>query len=523
MPLWLLFLVFCQSQIIRLEEYNVTVKPDERLVVMSLALDAAGYDGARSKASDYLGSRALQADVALVSQMRVYYSLQARKGNKLSSYMGLALSAGLPPDFALSDSTELPDDVAEVRSFLPLLRDFYARCRLAALLEHRSVPVQHHREVVTRLLYETINYLHTKPQLYLPSGSSEEARSRSLKFYINPLLPEGVVFQRNDMIDGASSSSSRRVGDEYFCVMSETISEDAVRYALLRFILDPIVAKKAVEVAMLRDKIAALVERVPTAHEDMRRNVYEVVGESLARAAEVRMTLRQDQDEAMYRLGTYYEQGAVLVFHFYEALAQLERVGIDVGEYLAPSLRQIDFERESRRLEQTAAARRRAELRRAELRNSAKLLLEIDSLISERQYDQARRLLEGLLESDPKNARALFALARIYNNQLTSVELDESADEEDKIAAQQQRLARAVELYRRSIANATEQEKWMVSQSHVYIGQILDFMGLSEAASVEYESAIKLGNIPRGAYPEAVNGKAGAYRLKGGKADDDAE
>src|SRR5207247_9116519 len=104
------------------------------------------------------------------------------------------------------------------------------------------------------------------------------------------LAPPGSVFERNDILNGTDESVTRRLGDDYCIVASEQSLTDYIRHGFLRFVLDPIVGKSSVDIANLREKIVALLASLPQAKEKARRNVYEVVGESLARAAGVRIT-----------------------------------------------------------------------------------------------------------------------------------------------------------------------------------------------------------------------------------------
>ncbi len=532
---------------IDLKEYNVTVAADERVLIMMAALNLAGYDyedGSFGVLRRLMRDELVAStDSDLVVRLRAYYASHRSRHSEgvgqIAPYIGLALAAGPAPSFALSAAAELPPDVVDVKDFLLLLREFYSKSQISALLKRYAPALQSLQEDYSRataeVVYETINYLHTQPLLFLPNtplpadDEDEEGKKRKkiiepvqsgprvrrLRIYVNPLAASGSVLQRNDLLDGSDRETVRRVGDEYFCIASEKSLKDYIRYGLLRFILDPIVGRRAVEIANLREKIVPLLEKLPNVRESARRNVYEVVGESLARAASVRILVRGtalDRDDAVYLLSQYYEQGAVLVFHFHDGLQDLERVGIDVRDYIEPSLKAIDFEKEAHRLDSVAEVRARIEAKRSKLRAAAQSIIEIDSLITERKYAEARLQLETLLKAEPGNARALFGLAQIYNNQPSPVELDAAADDDEKIAAQEERLVQAVKLYREAISSAGAEERWLVSQCYVFIGRILDFAGLREAAIAEYEKAIALGEIPKGAYKEALEGKSKPYQ-----------
>ena len=59
--------------------------------------------------------------------------------------------------------------------------------------------------------------------------------------------------------------------------------------------------------------------------------------------------------------------------------------------------------------------------------------------------------------------------------------------------------------------NATSRELWLASWCHVYAARILDFLGLREEAVAEYQAAIKIGDVPEGAFREAQAGVAAPY------------
>ena len=560
-------------------DYNVLILSDERILVMMAALTLAGYkyEGA-GKLADL--QTTLRQDLKatspdLIKKLQNFYGAHRIEGREdaaqISPYIGLALSLSTVP--ALSNPSvkaNLPLDVQEVLGFSDLLREFYSRSQIRSFLPKYKALLDGLRNecenIASSVLYETLIYLRTKPILELqptPVFSKELdtyvmpspvevkkdkkdkkdkenkevaeekgkeriqylPRVRRLQIFPNPFASAGTVLSRNDVLNGADSES-RRLGDDYFIIVSEQSVREHIRHAFLRFVLDPVVGKKSVEIAELKEKIDPLITVLPNAKERARRNVFEVVGESLARAVGVRLTARAagnnlNSDEAISQLSQYYEQGFVLVFHFYEGLAGLERSGVDISDFFPVLLTNIDFVHETKRLDEAKEARARVQERRATAKAAAKAaakpIIDIDSLIKERKFDEAKTQLEAILREQPKNARALFGIAQIINNQPSKVELDDNNSDDDKIAAQEERFAHAVRLYRDAIAAANSEEKWMVSQSHVLIARIYDFIEERDAAVKEYDKAIQLGDIPQGAYKEAVEGKNKPYVPIGNK------
>jgi len=547
---------------INTRDYNVLILSDERILVMMAALTLAGYnyDGTGKLAEFQKNLREDLKDTpqAMVKKLREFYSAHQIPGREdavqISPYIGLALSLSAVP--ALSNpqvKVNLPFDVQEILGFGNLVREFYSRSQVRNFLPKYKAILDSLRNdyenTANDVLYETLVYLRTKPVLFLPptpvlareydtyvmpnpvvikkdkkedkkedkkdSKEGDEPkekiiylpRVRRLQIFPNPLAPPGAIFSRNDILNGADQES-RRLGDDYFIVASEQSIKEHIRHAFLRFVLDPVVGKRSVEIANLKEQIDPLVLAQPNAKERAKRNVFEVVGESLARAVGVRLTARAagknfSADTAAYLLSQYYEQGFVLTFHFYETLSDLERAGLDISDFFPAMLKSIDFARETKRLEDTRLARSRVEQRQAEV----KTIIDLDTLIKERKFTEAQAQISAILREQPKNARALFGMAQIVNSQPSNIETDDISSDEDKIAAQEERLSRAVKIYREAIAAAGNDEKWLVSQCHLLIGRIYDFVEEREAALKEYDKAIELGDVPKGAYKEALTAK----------------
>lgn len=552
-------------------DYNVLIISDERLLATMAALTLAGYkyegSGKLAELQANLREDLKGTSPDLVKKLQNFYAIHRLEGREeaaqISPYVGLALSLSATPSLNNpSVKANLPLDVQDVLGFSDLLREFYSRSQVRTLLPKYKAILDSlkndYENIASLVLYETLIYLRTKPILELPPTPifSKEydtyvmsapvtvkkdkkdkpdkkdikedtegkdkvqyiPRVRRLQIFPNPFAPAGTVLSRNDILNGADNES-RRLGDDYFIVMSEQSTSEQIRHVFLRFVLDPIVGKKSVEIAELKEKIDPLVMALPNAKERAKRNVFEVVGESMARAVGIRLTARAagknlNSDEAISQLSQYYEQGFVLVFHFYEGLAGLERSGVDVSDFFPALLTNIDFVREAKRLEETKEARARFQTQLQEKRAAVKAvveavkpIIEIDTLIKQRKFDEAKAQLEVILREQPKNARALFGMAQIINNQPSKIELDDINSDDDKIAAQEERLSHSVKLYKEAILAASPEEKWMVSQCHVLIGKIYDFVEEREAAIKEYDKAVQLGDIPQGAYKEALESR----------------
>lgn len=493
-----------------------------------------------------------------------YYKVHRRASvdgpPRIGGYVGLSLALSVPP--ALSLQTRrlgLPDDVVGAADFAPLVREFYAQSDApklfrSAIQQYKS-EVEAARQQVGAVIFQTLNYLHTIPIVTLVGRGGPEnkdsgrdqrqrltigTRTRRLFVLLNPLDAADAAYVRNDILNGADTETDRLPGDDYFVVLGSSSNVDPVRLAFLRFVLEPLGERFAVAIREHAKAIGQLAEKIVGADAAQKETAFSIVNESLVRAVEARMKRLRAQsaleeklaaekltgeklvaekraaekladDEAMYDLSTHYEQGAVLAFHFYEKLIPWEQVGADIAAYYEDMVGSIHVEREAARATAYREVRARVETRRAErqklVTNAPPIvepLRQADVLIQERQFEPAQTLLRDIVKQHPNNARALYGLAQAVSQIASQIDPAKSADPDAAWEQLMTQLEQAVQLYRQAIAAASAQEeKWLISQAHVAIGKILDFAGQREAAVVEYQKAIEVGDVPGGAYAQA--------------------
>jgi len=227
-------------------------------------------------------------------------------------------------------------------------------------------------------------------------------------------------------------------------------------------------------------------------------------------------------DEATARLAENYEDGSVMVFFFADRLRELQASGFDIGSLFGEMLTGFDSAREAKRLatateaRDSALAARKAHPRYsvwlidpdAETREAAettrgsaliKSLKEVETLLQTRHYDEAEARVKELLQQYPGDARLFFTMA-----QTSSLWARDTIDDN----LQAQRLNSALSNYRLAIAAANpETDKVLLSRAHEAMGRILAFLDHNEEAMKEFEAAIKVGDVPGGAYRDALEGK----------------
>jgi hypothetical protein len=195
-----------------------------------------------------------------------------------------------------------------------------------------------------------------------------------------------------------------------------------------------------------------------------------------------------------------------------------EAVGVNVRDYFASMLKNIDFAREAGRLKEYEQRLARYKQFRTEavlapappptISNADEKLVarivEADQMIKNRKYDDAKAVLEAALKEKPNNARVLFGLAEVTSKQASTL------DDSDRV---EEALYAAVEYYKQAAQNASpDTEKWLMQRSYVAAAKILDFIAEGNAGDAEklkaqaaaaYDLAIKLGKVEGGAYEEA--------------------
>ena len=71
-----------------------------------------------------------------------------------------------------------------------------------------------------------------------------------------------------------------------------------------------------------------------------------------------------------------------------------------------------------------------------------------------------------------------------------------------------QRLNRALANYHLAVAAASpENDRGLLSRAHEAMGRILAFLEHNDEAIKEFEAAIRIGEVPGGAYQDAIEGK----------------
>lgn len=544
-----------------LADVNTLIGVDKRVIVMMAALNVAGYDYEPGSRQLSAWRQQLRADLPnvnpeLVARLRAHFQTH-RKGRTdaaaVAPYLSLALTLTEPPAFLVDVPAErLPDDVREITDFAVLLDEFYRATNFSKLLPKYVAAylkaAETYPQAAGQALGAVLVYLHTEPVLELPplfiprrtapppkakkDKKTEAEKQEGKAVEDDPLKVPNRVRQfviMPDLLNAAGAANLRIVRDTYFLLLGPSTepSVEAIRRAFLGFVIDPLTERRVKEVAAIRGDLRKLMEsRGAKLDQDYaQRSAYYLITDSLVRATDARMDvlglaarLPSSEDEALYDLSLGYERGAVLVYHFYDQMKAFEAVGVNIRDYFAELLKNIDFAREEKRLDEYAQRLTRVKQLRMEatlapappptISNADDKLvariIEADQMMKARKYPEAKTLLEAALKEGPNNARVLFGLADVTSKQASTM------NEGDPI---EETLYAAVEYYKRAAQQASpETEKWLMQRSYVAAARILDFIAevnpamadkVAADATAAYELALKLGKVAGGAYDEA--------------------
>jgi hypothetical protein len=552
-----------------ISEYGVDFVADQRLIVVMAALEAAGYDPVPAGRAPSSFRTKLRKDLAnldpdLRTRLKTFYERNrlpapATAAEQAARYISLALALGPAPTFeAPARSEDLPAGLLEVLDFAPLVHEFYRR---SGIDEHMVEYVRSYQAEGDRLRAPTsemvrglLNYLHTRPltksservEVKNPKKGSKEKtytfREKDRRFFIIP-----------DLLGARGAINFRIIADDYYAVVPEGTdpASSELRRAYLQYVIDALVLRFNKDIALRREQVRQLLNERQKAGAQVSPDVFLTVSRSLVTAADARYdemrkleTLSRDaraslarakteadrvalgktataemksiQDETIARLAEEYEKGAVLSFFFADQLKGIESTGFDLANFFPDMMASFDPVREAKRLTDNAEVLQRAmaarEARIAARRSQAEVSVDsgresalvkdlsfIEDTLKNKDYNEAETRLREMLKQYPGEARIFFALG-----QTASLSATDATDEQ----VRDERLNRALGHYRMAVAAASpETDKATMSRAHESMGRINAFLENKAEAAKHFDEAIKLGDVPGGAYRQALEGK----------------
>ena len=463
---------------------NIRFQADPRVFAVMAAINAGGFDIDAGSLEQNPVRRLAREHLSRVSPellTRIQNFYQARNVElddvkQQSKYISLALVLQGPPEFKLEvKSNRLPPDVHDLVGFELLVKELWEQGALQSLWEkvlpYYAQEVESYRSLIRRMILDSLRYMRTDARVAL---------DREVIFIPDLLNAYGIVNARNVdpvyiLVSGPSRTNRRPTA--------------AVRHEYLHFMIDPLIVKYSGSLPP-REPFLKMVRRLPNRLARYENDLPLMVSESLIQVLELRLDRLEDAPKT-HAIIEGYEKGLILAPYFDEGLKKFEARQESFQEFAPELIHGIEFENEKGRAEtirqlKTERPPAVAAVPRPESSNDLRSQLSRgNQLLLERQFSQAKEVLEQVLKEDANNPSAMFGLAQI--------------------SAQEQDFGRALDLYGRT-ANQSGAEPWIRAWSLVRRGNIYHFQGDTTLARQEWTRVHQLQGDLKGAAEAA--GKA---------------
>jgi tetratricopeptide (TPR) repeat protein len=396
-----------------LTEYGVRLEPDQRLIIVMAALDAAGFDPAPGKEPStfraLLRKDLTTLDPDLRRRLREFYERNKRPApaspaEEAARYVSLAYAVSAVPALdAPERSDDLPAGVLEVLDFAPLVREFYKKSgideHLPAYTRAYYAEADRMRRPTADLVRAILSYLHTPPITTVTERVQVKSpdKKKNAKTAYTTVEHDRRFFIVPDLLAAPGTINFRVIADDYFTIVPEGTepASSELRRAYIQYVVDALVLRGNKEIAARREQIKQLIEARTKEGATISPDAFVVVSRSLVAAADARFeesvrmsevdrlqrarlaTAKDDaaraaiareaqaaraaiSDEATARLAEDYENGAALDFYFADQFRDISASGFDVANFFGDMIAGFDPTLESKRLVEAKAARDRA-------------------------------------------------------------------------------------------------------------------------------------------------------------------
>ncbi|MCY7374613.1 MAG: hypothetical protein LH472_01410, partial [Pyrinomonadaceae bacterium] len=328
-----------------LTNYGVKIEPDQRVIIVMAALEAAGLDTPLTADGEKFRQK-LKADLqgispklrqnlvvfveryktrfaetykqelneadrkefsALLEKSKQGLSKEDRKRftekykpffNGLTApFISMAYTLSPAPDF--SDplrATDLPGDLLEVLDFAPLVRELYRavlKTKLDEYVKEYQSAGDAMRFSTARMVSDLLDFLHTRPDLtYIERIKTQVKDSKGKKNLEKTELRERTrrFYIVPEMLAVRETVNFRNIGDDYFAIVppATDLSISEVRRAYLQFVVDPLVLKNGKEISTVRDGIKFLLDERRKSNPNVSPDIFLAVSRSLVAAIDAR-------------------------------------------------------------------------------------------------------------------------------------------------------------------------------------------------------------------------------------------
>jgi len=379
-----------------LTEFGVRIEPDQRLIVMMAALDAAGFDATPTGKQPSAFRAIVHKDNAtldpnLRERLKNFFDRNklpapATAADQASRYVSLAYALGPVPSLDQPErSDDLPGGLLDVLDFAPLVRDYYKKSgideRLLSYVRAYQTEGDRLRKPAAEMVREVLFYLHTRPITVTQERVRVQSpdKKKNAKVGVTTVEHDRKFFIVPDLLAVPGVINFRIISDDYYAVVPEGTdpASSELRRAFIQFVVDALVLHNNKEIAARREQIKQLIDARTKEGGTISPDVFVVVTKSLVAAADARIEeadrlrqvddlqrtrvaqakddaaraaiVRQAQasraaiaDETIARLVEDYDNGAVLDFYFADQLKDVSASGFDLANFLGDMINGFD-------------------------------------------------------------------------------------------------------------------------------------------------------------------------------------
>ena len=561
-----------------LTNHGVRIEPDRRVMLVLATLEMARGGSGKigeakliptplSDANAKFRERLLKDTADLPEDLRFRISNfvaqykkrhpQTSDADTIAPFISMAYTLTPVPELADPIITnDLPGNLLDVLDFAPLVREFYRRSAVGALLDdyvkdYRTEADGNLRRSSREMVSDMLDYLHTRPRLSVIERTTVETRKDKSKITLAKSETREIdrrFFIVPERLAARHSINFLNIRDDYHLIVppDADLGGSDTRRAFLQFVIDPLMLANTKEMTAMREWARPLLDERRIKNPALSPDIYLAITRSLVAAIDVRQSeylqaklaterareqigklgsdaekrklsadlekfKRELADEAALRLFEDYEKGALLSFYFSEQLKGIEDSGFDIASSLREMIVSFAPAREAGRDTETAEARRRAmAVRAARLAQPDRVavvaenpvttrLLEIQKTINAKDFAKAGVDLRQLLAAHPNEPRIHFNIGRVAGLSAVGV------DDEEMLTA---RLGEAKNAYENVLKNATPTtDRTLLSLTYVALGRIYERYNDNEYAMKLYDQAIRVDASDAGGRLEALAAK----------------
>jgi len=450
------------------------------LFTVMAAINAAGYDADLASGNNHGLRNAIRAELAKrqipsLPAIREFVAKNHKRTDilDLSQYISFALTAGGPPNFAITmRDVEIPPDVSGMKEFSFLLAAFYQEANIEDLWKRSQRAIDQYCERYQKPVSDAI----------LQVNSLLRQQTSGVR---------GSHFQILIELQAAPNQiQTRSYGNQYTVVITPSPEPRTfdVRHAYLHYSLEPL-ATRYQDILNRKKTLAEHLQRARGLDDSFKDDFLLLTTESLIKAIEARLDHKPEAVQEAVR------EGYLLAPYFAEQLPAYEKQEQSMLLYYSQMVGAIDLVKEDARLSKVefVKAADRAAVKTPPppppppLTGVAKTLDDAEQFYKGNELDKAKQLFLSVLQQTdqkPMHAAAYYGVARV------------AARQKDPETAERMFL-KALEL---------DPEPWVKAWTLVYLGRLSLAAGEGSEAGKYFKRALEVNGASEEALRAAQDG-----------------